>query len=54
MQVKLTEGDRALTAAKGTENLEAYLKYLQANEYITQLNWESLTLARKLRRKPSH
>jgi adenylate cyclase len=48
MQVKLTEGDRALTAAKGTENLEAYLKYLQANEYINQLNWESLTLARKL------
>jgi TolB-like protein/class 3 adenylate cyclase len=48
MQVKLTEGDRALTAAKDTENLEAYLKYLQANEYINQLNWESLTLARKL------
>jgi adenylate cyclase len=48
MQVKLTEGDRALTAAKGTENLEAYLKYLQANEYINQLNWESLTLAKKL------
>jgi len=48
MQVKLTEGDRALTAAKGTENLEAYLKYLQANEYVNQSNWESLTLARKL------
>ena len=48
MQVKLTEGDRALTAAKGTENLEAYLKYLQANEYINQSNWESLPLARKL------
>jgi len=48
MQVKLTEGDRALTAAKGTENLEAYLKYLQANEYINQSNRESLTLAGKL------
>ncbi len=48
MQVKLTEGDRAYTAAKGTENLEAYLKYLQANEYINQSNWESLPLARKL------
>ena len=48
MQVKLTEGDRALTAAKGTENLEAYLKYLQANEYIYQSNRESMALGRKL------
>jgi adenylate cyclase len=48
MQVKLTEGDRALTAAKGTANLEAYLKYLQANEYIYLSNWESMSLARKL------
>ena len=48
MQVKLTEGDRARTAAKGTENLEAYLKYLQANEYINQSNWESIPLAGKL------
>ena len=48
MQVKLTEGNRALTAAKGTENLEAYLKYLQANEYFYQSNRESMVLARKL------
>jgi adenylate cyclase len=48
MQVKLTEGDRALTAAKGTENLEAYLKYLQANEYIYKSNREGMALAGKL------
>jgi adenylate cyclase len=47
MQVKLTEGDRAYTAAKGTENLEAYLKYLQANEYISKSNRESNALARQ-------
>jgi adenylate cyclase len=33
MQVKLTEGEQVRTAAKGTNNLEAYLKCLQANEY---------------------
>jgi adenylate cyclase len=48
MQVKLTEGERALTAAKGTENLDAYLKYLQANEYIYKSNREGMALARKL------
>jgi adenylate cyclase len=47
MQVQLTEGDRAHTAAKGTENLEAYLKYLQANEYISKSNRESNALARQ-------
>ncbi len=47
MQVQLTEGDRARAAAKGTENLEAYLKYLQANEYISKSNRESDALARQ-------
>ena len=47
MQVKLTEGDRARAAAKGTENLEAYLKYLQANDYINQSNRESMVLGRQ-------
>jgi adenylate cyclase len=47
MQVHLTEGDRARAAAKGTENLEAYLKYLQANDYINQSNRESMVLGRK-------
>ena len=35
LQVKLTVGDTARLPAKGTENLEAYLKYLQALESFT-------------------
>ena len=48
IQVKLTEGEQARAAAKGTDNLEAYLKYLQANELIHQINIESNALAKKL------
>jgi adenylate cyclase len=48
MQVKLTEGEQVRAAAKGTDNLEAYLKYLQANELITRLNIESNALGKQL------
>jgi adenylate cyclase len=48
MQVKLTEGEQIRATAKGTNNLEAYLKYLQANELINQLNIESNALGKKL------
>jgi len=48
MQVKLTEGEQARAAAKGTNNLEAYLKYLQANELIHRINIESNALAKQL------
>ena len=48
MQVKLTEGEQARAAAKGTKNLDAYLKYLQARNYIHQLNPESNALAKQL------
>jgi len=48
MQVKLTEGERVRNVAKGTNNLEAYLKCLQANEYFRQLNPESNALAKQL------
>ena len=48
MQVKLTEGEQARAAAKGTNNLEAYLKCLQANEYIHQVNTESNALGKQL------
>jgi TolB-like protein/class 3 adenylate cyclase/cytochrome c-type biogenesis protein CcmH/NrfG len=48
MQVKLTEGEQARLSAKGTDNLEAYLKRLQAKEYAAQLNKEDNALARKL------
>jgi adenylate cyclase len=48
MQVKLTEGEQVQAAARGTDNLEAYLKYLQANELIGQINPESNALAKQL------
>jgi TolB-like protein/class 3 adenylate cyclase/cytochrome c-type biogenesis protein CcmH/NrfG len=47
MQVKLTEGEQVQAAARGTDNLEAYLKYLQANEYLTRQNIESTALAKQ-------
>jgi len=48
MQVKLTEGEQVQSAAKGTNNLEAYLKCLQANEYAHKVNPESVALAIQL------
>ncbi len=48
MQVKLTEGEQIRAAAKGTNNLDAYLKYLQANELINRLNIESNALGKQL------
>jgi TolB-like protein/class 3 adenylate cyclase len=48
MQVKLTEGEQVRAAAKGTNNLEAYLKYLQAMVIMRQFNIESNALARQL------
>jgi adenylate cyclase len=48
MQVELTEGEEVKAASKGTKNLEAYLKYLQANELINKINPESNALAKKL------
>jgi len=48
MQVKLTEGEQVRAASKGTNNLEAYLKYLQANELIHRINIESNALARQI------
>jgi adenylate cyclase len=48
MQVKLTEGEEARVAAKGTNNLEAYLKYLQANELVNRLNIDSNALGKQL------
>jgi TolB-like protein len=48
MQVKLTEGEQSQAAARGTNNLEAYLKYLQAKELTGQLNPQSNALAKQL------
>jgi adenylate cyclase len=48
MQVKLTQGEQARAAAKGTNNLEAYLKCLQANEYYHRGTIESYALGKQL------
>jgi len=48
MQVKLTVGEEIKGASKGTNNLEAYLKYLQANELLYQINPVSNALAKQL------
>jgi adenylate cyclase len=48
MQVKLTQGEQARAAARGTDNLEAYLKCLQAYELVLKHNIESNALAKQL------
>jgi adenylate cyclase len=48
MQVKLTEGEQARAAAKGTNNLDAYLKFLQSMENMRHFNRESNALAKQL------
>jgi adenylate cyclase len=48
MQVRLTEGEQVQTAARGTNNLEAYLKCLQAKEYLLKFNPESNALGKQL------
>lgn len=48
LEVKLTVGEQARMWAKGTDNLEAYLKLLKAREYILIFNRESNVMARQL------
>jgi len=48
LQVKLTKGEEARVWAKGTDNLEAYIKFLQGGEYIRRFNKESNALGRKM------
>jgi adenylate cyclase len=48
LQVKLTDGEQARMWAKATENLDAYLKIMQAREYYLQMNMESAALARQM------
>ena len=47
LQVKLTEGQTARLTARGTKNLEAYLKCLEGREHLIRLNKESNALARE-------
>jgi adenylate cyclase len=48
MQVELTWGEQAQVDAKGTKNLGAYLKFLQARENVNKLNLEGNALGKKL------
>jgi len=48
MQVELTSGEQARVDAKGTENLQAYLKFLQAREHTSKHNIEGNALGRQL------
>ena len=48
MQVELTEGEQVRASDKGTDNLEAYLKHLQALYKISKFDIENNTLAKQL------
>jgi adenylate cyclase len=48
LQVKLTEGEQARTASRGTNNLDAYLKCLQSLGNLRHFNRESNALAKQL------
>jgi adenylate cyclase len=48
LQVKLTTGEQARLMAKGTTNLEAYLKALQCREHGQRMTKEGNAAARKL------
>jgi len=48
LQVKLTVGEQAQLWSKGTDNLKAYLKYLQARDHVYQLNQEKNVLGRQM------
>jgi adenylate cyclase len=47
LQVKLTEGEQARLQAKYTKNLDAYVKYLQAGEYLVKFSKEGTVLAKQ-------
>jgi adenylate cyclase len=48
LQVKLTAGSYASTMAKGTTNIEAYLKLLQVRTHLNRLTKEDNLLARQI------
>jgi adenylate cyclase len=48
LQVKLTSGEQARLAAKGTDNFEAYLKVLQAAQHFVRMNKEDNAIALKM------
>jgi adenylate cyclase len=48
LQVELTAGEMAGMIAKGTKNLDAFIKYLQAYEFQTRLTKEGNAQAKKI------
>jgi adenylate cyclase len=48
LNVKLSDGEIALSLGKGTKNLEAYLKLIQARSLIIHINKENNAQAKKL------
>ena len=48
LEVKLTEGEQARIHRKGTDNLKAYVKALQAIEYLNHRNKDDNLLARQM------
>jgi adenylate cyclase len=48
LQVKLTEGEQARVYSKGTDNLDAYLKVMEANWLLHQSTKEGFIKARQL------
>jgi adenylate cyclase len=48
LQIKLTHGETARVISKGTQNLDAYLKVLEAFWYNTQSTRENIDRARQL------
>jgi adenylate cyclase len=48
LQVELTDGERVRVLAKGTKNLQAYLKLLEGREYVMGFNREDNVRAQKI------
>ena len=48
LQVKLTEGEQRDLRGRGTDNLDAYLKFLQSSEHAARFTKEDNVLARQL------
>jgi len=48
LSVSLTSGEQARVWAEGTNNLEAYLRFLQGREFLLQGNRESVAMARRM------
>jgi adenylate cyclase len=47
LQVKLTDGEAAYVLARGTKNLQAYLKFFEARDYTWRFSKDGMILTRK-------